>query len=243
MTYNTHSCVGTDGKTSPRRIADIIMEYAPDIVALQELDMGLSRTDSVDQAQFIADQIRMDYHFHPTLFIEEGQYGNAILTHFPMRVVRACHLPGLPRRTQLEKRGALWVEIMIGDRPVQVVVVHMGLNRAERLAQAMELAGSDWLASPQCQGPSILCGDLNSFPGSRVHRLLKTCMRDALSCAGNIGATWPGRFPVARLDYIYVSEDVSILDCSVLRSPLIRRASDHLPLMARLRIAPEDKPV
>ena len=116
MTYNTHSCVGIDGMTSPRRIADVIMEYAPDIVALQELDMGLSRTGSVDQAQFIADEIRMDYHFHPTLFIEEGQYGNAILTHFPMHVTRACHLPGLPGRTRLEKRGALWVEITIGDQ-------------------------------------------------------------------------------------------------------------------------------
>lgn len=236
MTYNTHSCVGTDGKTSPRRIADVIMEYAPDIVALQELDIGLNRTGSIDQAQFIADQIKMDYHFHPTLFIEEGQYGNAILTHFPMNVVRARLLPGLPGHTRLEKRGALWVEIVIGTKPVQVVVVHMGLNRAERLAQAMELTGSEWLTSSQCRGPVILCGDLNSPPGSRVHKLFRTCLRDAHGCAGP-QATWPGKFPFIRLDYIYVSENVAVLDCARLRSPLTRLASDHLPLLARLRIA------
>lgn len=236
MTYNTHSCVGTDGKTSPRRIADVIREYAPDIVALQELDIGLRRTASVDQAQYIADQIRMDYHFHPTLFIEEGQYGNAILTHFPMHIVRACLLPGLPGRTRLEKRGALWAEMLIGSRTVQIVVVHMGLNYSERLAQAMELTGSEWLTSSECRGPVMLCGDLNAFSGSRVHRLFKTCMRDAHSCAGSPQATWPGKFPLLRLDYIYVSEDVTVLDCARLRSPLIRLASDHLPLMARLRI-------
>jgi endonuclease/exonuclease/phosphatase family metal-dependent hydrolase len=134
---------------------------------------------------------------------------------------------------------------MIGSRAVQVVVVYMGLNRSERLAQAMELTGSEWLTSPQCKSPAILCGDLNSFPGSRVHRLFKTCMRDAHRCAGSTQATWPGKFPLARLDYIYVIEDVSVLDCAVLRSPLIRRASDHLPLAARLRIddAGKDCPV
>ncbi|MEN6617653.1 MAG: endonuclease/exonuclease/phosphatase family protein, partial [Syntrophorhabdus sp.] len=234
-----HSSIGTDRVTSPRRIADVIMEYAPDIVALQELDIGLRRTGSIDQAQFIADEIRMDYHFHPTLFIEEGQYGNAILTHFPMHIVKACLLPGLPGRTKLEKRGALWVEVQIGNRSVHVVVVHMGLNRSERLAQAMELTGPEWLTSPECSaGPVILCGDLNSFPSSRVHRLIKTCMRDAHSCActGTPEATWPGKYPFARLDYIYVSKEINILDCSVLKSPLIRRASDHLPLMARLRV-------
>ncbi len=201
MTYNTHSCVGMDGRTSPRRIADIIREYAPDIVALQELDIGLDRTGSIDQAQYIADEIRMDYHFHPTLFIEEGQYGNAILTHFPMHVVRACLLPGLPGRTRLEKRGALWVEIMIGSRAVQVIVVHMGLNRSERLAQAMELTGSEWLTSPQCKSPAILCGDLNSFPGSRVHRLFKTCMRDAHRLRGKHSGDVAGKIPpgAARL--------------------------------------------
>ncbi|MHB8111057.1 MAG: endonuclease/exonuclease/phosphatase family protein [Syntrophorhabdaceae bacterium] len=238
MTYNTHSSVGTDRVTSPSRIADVIMEYAPDIVALQELDIGLDRTGSVDQAQFIADRIRMDYHFHPSLFIEEGQYGNAVLTHFPMRVVKASLLPGLPGRTKRDKRGALWVDIDIGNRIVQVVAVHMGLNRSERLAQAMELAGSEWLTSDRCRDPVILCGDLNSFPSSRVHRIIRTCMKDAhaCTCTGTPQATWPGKYPFARLDYIYVSEGISILDCSVLKSPLIRRASDHLPLMARLRV-------
>ncbi|MBP7529832.1 MAG: endonuclease/exonuclease/phosphatase family protein [Syntrophorhabdaceae bacterium] len=235
MTYNTHSCIGTDGKMSPQRIADVIKEYAPDVVALQELDMGLRRSGSVDQVQMIADEIRMDYHFHPTLFIEDGQYGNAILTHFPMHIVRACHLPGLPQRTRLEKRGALWVELAIGIRAVQVIVVHMGLNRSERLAQAMELTGEEWLTSPQCRGPVILCGDLNAPPGSRVHKLFRTCLRDAHGCVGP-QATWPGRLPFIRLDYIYVSDDISVLDCTRLRSPLIRVASDHLPLIARLRI-------
>jgi len=42
MTYNVHSCIGMDGKISPLRIAEVIDRYHPDVIALQELDAGLS---------------------------------------------------------------------------------------------------------------------------------------------------------------------------------------------------------
>ena len=101
MTYNIHSCIGMDGKISPERIARVIARYSPDIVALQELDVGRARTGRVDQADLIAQYLQMDYQFFPTVRIRKGLYGNAILTHFPMRSVRADKLPGLPGKPQV----------------------------------------------------------------------------------------------------------------------------------------------
>ncbi len=238
MTYNTHSSIGTDGKKSPGRIADVITKYEPDIIALQELDIGLARTGAVDQARYIAEQIGMDYHFHPSRFVEDGQYGNAVLSHFEIRPVRAGILPGLPGRAHLEKRGALWVEVVVEKQPVQVITVHMGLNRKERFAQALALTGPEWLGSHQCRAPVILCGDINALPYSLVHRVLRGRLIDAHAAAGDAKATWPSRFPLVRLDYIFVSESVQVTQCTVPRTRLTRVASDHLPLVARLSLSP-----
>ncbi|MFH1602659.1 MAG: endonuclease/exonuclease/phosphatase family protein [Pseudomonadota bacterium] len=67
MTYNVHSCIGMDGKLAPERIARVIARCAPDIVALQELDVGRARTAGADQAHLIAHYLEMDFHFHPAL--------------------------------------------------------------------------------------------------------------------------------------------------------------------------------
>ena len=95
MTYNVHSCVGIDGKLSPRRVARVISRYEPDIVALQEVDVGRLRTRQADQARVIAECLQMDYHFHPTIQVEEEAYGDCILSRLPMRLVKAGGLPSL----------------------------------------------------------------------------------------------------------------------------------------------------
>ena len=89
LTYNVHRCLGTDGRLSPSRIADVIAAYEPDVVALQELDVGRSRTGGVDQAHAIARAIGMHVHFHASLTVLEEKYGNAILTHRPSELVKA----------------------------------------------------------------------------------------------------------------------------------------------------------
>lgn len=113
MTYNIHSCIGMDGKISPQRIARVIAQHAPDIVALQELDVGRTWTNGADQAHLIAQFLDMKVHFLSTMHLEKGQYGNAILTRYPMRLIRAEELPGLPGKPHLEARGAIWVTIEV----------------------------------------------------------------------------------------------------------------------------------
>lgn len=237
ITYNVHSCIGLDNRVAPSRIAEVISAYEPDIVALQELDRGLARTGLVEQARTIAEFLEMNYHFHPSFYLEHGQYGNAVLSRFPLRLVKAGKLPSLPRRKGMELRGAIWVEVMTPGGPVQVLNTHLGLNRKERLAQAGVLLGPEWLGHPGCRPPLLFCGDLNACSRSGVYKKFTRRMLDAQRLDGSApGGTYHSRYPLMRLDYVFVSPDVGIESAAVQRDPASRVASDHLPLVVKLVI-------
>jgi endonuclease/exonuclease/phosphatase family metal-dependent hydrolase len=237
MTYNVHSCIGMDGKLAPERIARVIARNAPDVVALQELDVGRARTESMDQAHLIARYLEMDFHFHPAMHIEEERYGDAILTHLPMRLVKAGTLPGLPDKPRIEPRGALWVAIELHGIEYQVLNTHLGLLPRERRAQAEALLGPGWLGHPDCCGPVVLCGDFNALPSSPVCRQLRTRLDDAQIEleSHRPRRTFSGRFPMARIDHVFVDPAIEVLDIEVPDTELARVASDHLPLIVELR--------
>lgn len=238
MTYNVRSCRGEDGIVSPSRTAAVVADLRPDIVALQEVDLGLSRSGHVDQSRVIAEILKMEHLFHPALRREKGQYGNAVLSRYPIRLVRAGKLPTLPDRKGLEGRGALWTEIRAGGASVQVINTHLGLVRRERLAQAAALLGPEWLGHPDCRAPVILCGDMNAFPSSGVVRMFRTVLRDAQEGPGRTGprSGWPSRFPFTRLDYVFTGPGIAVTQARVPRNRAARAASDHLPLFVELEI-------
>ncbi|WP_336605104.1 endonuclease/exonuclease/phosphatase family protein [Phenylobacterium aquaticum] len=182
LTYNVHRCVGTDRRLDVGRVAEVIGALAPDIVALQELDVGRARTGGVDQAHEIARRLDMSFHFHAALKVEEERYGDAILTRLPERKVRTGPLPGYRPAPRLEPRGALWVEVEIEGRPVQILNTHLGLVPREQQLQAEALAGPEWLAHPDCTGPVILLGDFNATAASVVHRTLTRRLKPARPC-------------------------------------------------------------
>ena len=83
----------TDRRLDVGRIVAVIAAMQPDIVALQELDVGRARTGGVDQAHEIARRLDMACHFNAALQVEEEQYGDAILTSYPERLVKAGPCP------------------------------------------------------------------------------------------------------------------------------------------------------
>lgn len=237
MTYNVHSCIGMDGRLSPERIARIIARHEPDVVALQELDMGRARSGGVDQAHRIAQLLQMDFHFHAALHVEEERYGDAILTHLPLRLVKAGPLPGLQGRPWLEPRGALWVAIDLDGVEFQVINTHLGLLPQERQVQVEALLGKEWLGHPGCRSPQVLCGDFNTLPSSAVCRRLRSHLDDAQMRIKRHRprATFLGRFPTARIDHVFVDPGSEVVDVEVPNDELARLASDHLPLIVEVR--------
>lgn len=231
LTYNVHSCRGTDGKLLPERIAEVIAATEADVVCLQELDAHRVRTGRVHQARRLAELLTMEFAFHPAIQVEVEEYGDAILSRHPMQLVRAGRLPRPSRLA--EPRGALWVEVQAHGQSWQILNTHFGLARGERRQQAAALA--EWARDACQRAPAIVCGDLNSRPGSRVHQLLGPGLREAQRVAnGGQRKTFSTRFPWICLDYIYLTEDIEVLAAQVVDSPLVRLASDHFPLLAEL---------
>lgn len=244
LTYNVHRCLGIDGVLSTGRIAEIIAAAQPDIVLLQELDVRRKRSGRIDQAAEIAAHLGMRLHFHPALTALEEEYGDAILTPHPSRLVKAGALPGIKGK-RLEPRGALWAAIRAGGAELNVICTHLGLRGRERLNQAECLTGPDWLGSPLCRGPVVLGGDFNAVPSSRTYARFAGLLHDAQEAVGGSrpAATFPTALPMLRLDHLFVGGGVEVERASVVRTPLSRVASDHLPLLAELRIVPaHEKP-
>ncbi|MDP9812295.1 endonuclease/exonuclease/phosphatase family metal-dependent hydrolase [Rhizobium tibeticum] len=231
LTYNVHSCVGTDRRIDPHRIAAVIARSEADIIALQELDVGRKRTGGIDQAEMIATLLKMEAHFHPALHVEEERYGDAIVTALPTRLMRAAPLPSIG-----ETRGAIWVQVDVHGWSLNVLNTHLGLRNRDRNRQVTALLSDDWIGNAQFQAlPAVVCGDLNAIPSSPAYKSLATHFRDAqLSAGTRPRPTFPSRYPLLRIDHVFVSKELHVASVAITADPLTRRASDHLPLLVRL---------
>lgn len=239
MTYNVHGCVGIDGRRSAERIAEVIGEHGPDVVAMQELDVGRHRSERENQPERIAHELGMTHLFSSACAMGGGEYGNAILSRHPIELVKAACLPPLEQIDGRETRGALWVTVRTSDAAVHVLTTHLGLDRTERAVQADTLRGADWLGHPSCQAPVVVTGDLNARPGSPPYRRLRGDLLDVQEAVPDLRPrrTWPAMLPMMRIDHVFVSPSVAVGGFEVPSDRLTRVASDHLPLIVDLEIA------
>jgi len=239
MSYNVHGCAGMDGCISTDRIARVIARFSPDIIALQELDVGRARSGHIDQVEMIARKLEMHYQFHCAFRWKDEQYGNAILSRYPMALIKSGSLPKLEHpRHQNEPRGALWVSVEFEGKKIQVLNTHLSLWPRERTLQVEALLSEEWLQHPDCQGPVVLCGDFNALPQSQVYRKICSKLYDSQSVL--VGhrprATWFGQYPLSRIDYVFVNANLHVDSITVPRTDLEKIASDHLPLITEFNL-------
>ena len=238
MTYNVHGCVGGDKKLDVDRVAAVIAREEPDVVALQELDVNRSRSDCVDQAAAIAERLGMNHHFNQAFRVADEQYGDAILSALPMRLVRSAPLPRPARMSALEMRGALWVAVQTpGGGELQVINTHLGLLPNEHRLQVAALLSKEWTGGEAYADPGILIGDFNATSRYAAYKRLSTAFQD-LQMGHGVGTapTFPARHPVIRIDHMFATPSVRALDCWTPNGLLARVASDHLPLVIDLEI-------
>ena len=239
MTYNVHGCVGVDRKLDVDRVAAVIAREAPDLVALQELDVGRARSGGVDQAQAIALRLGMNSHFNAAFRVAEEEYGDALLSPLPMRLVRAGPLPTPAGLGRLERRGAQWVALELpGGGALQAINTHLGLVPLEQRGQIDTLLGEEWVGAPAfTAGPSILLGDFNATSRYAAYRRLTAALRDLQrSFKAEPVRTFPGRLPMLRIDHVFAAGRVRALECWVPNTATARIASDHLPLVMDVEV-------
>jgi len=243
MTYNVHSCLGMDGKKSPERIARIIARQNPDIIALQELSLGES---GVRQVETIAQKLRMNFNFHPVISVGKREFGNAILSCYPLKLIKTAQLPGRKkqpkRQSVFEPRGAILVEMDFNHQKVLILNTHLSLWWIERKLQIDSLLGPEWLGNEAYLNmPMIICGDFNATEQSYVFKKMSAKYKDAQQeCvkAGYRRKTWSGRMPVQCLDHIFLSQNLQIVSCQVPSSELEKVSSDHLPFLVEVSVPP-----
>ena len=220
--YNVHSCRGWTPRRAPSRIAAVLQELDCDIYALQEVDNEESEREDSMQLEYLSRAMQMAAVPGLRIVRHSGQYGNALLTHLPVVSVHRHDLS----YSRFEPRGALDVQLDLGDHKLRVIATHLGLSRAERRAQWRHLLQA--VATAPAELPTVVLGDMNEwFPFSAT-------LRDAHRILGEplAPAAFPSFAPFLRLTRIWVRPVGAIVSIDVHRSSLARRASDHLPLKA-----------
>lgn len=221
-TYNIHECVGTDGACDPDRVAAVLAELDADLVGLQEVASRPGAHTSSRQLEYLAAATGMWLVTGPTLRRRGGDYGNGLLTRFPAESVRRHDLSV----AGVEPRGALDVELTLEGIPARVLVTHLGLGRWERARQAAWLAE---LLDERDHHLTLVLADLNEWLplGAALRRLRRTLGRPPAS-----PRTFPSRFPALALDRVWAAPSEALRTVERVASPLARRASDHLPVVA-----------
>jgi endonuclease/exonuclease/phosphatase family metal-dependent hydrolase len=235
LTYNIHSGFGVDGRYDLGRIRQILEDEKPDISALQELDCNTARSSGEDQSKELAGALSTNAFFCSTRRIENGSFGMAVLSPFP--IIRRKQYD-LSYQTHREPRICIRTDLRIDEHAVlHVFNCHLGLALRERKFQRQQLLSDAILLSEDLHHPVILMGDFNDRPISVVHRNLRRHFRDAYNAVGKFwGPTFKvGPIPI-RLDHIYLSPAIRVLDCRVRTDALARVASDHRPLIATVEV-------
>ena len=212
LSYNIHHAEGVDGKLDVPRIAQVILSVEPDLVALQEVDKNTTRTGKVNQDIELANLTKMKSVFGSNITFQGGQYGNAILSKFPIIKNKNFLLPNVDSG---EQRGLLRSQIQISNKEnVLFFSTHLDHRRSdtERLASAEAI---NQIISINNKSPAILAGDFNDVPESPT---LKELGKLWLRTNKKILKTIPASKPSRQIDYIFVQpkERWKIIESQVL---------------------------
>jgi endonuclease/exonuclease/phosphatase family metal-dependent hydrolase len=226
--YNIHKCRGVDRRRDPKRIADVIHSLDADVIALQEVDSWPGPAAEPVQMEFLAHTVGLHAISGPTIERHDGHYGNALLTRLPVLEVRKLDLTVFRR----EPRGALDVRLDAGDGTLRVIATHLGLLPSERRYQVQRILET---VEDDDRAVTVLLGDINEwFVAARALRWLH-----ARFGPGAGARTYPSWLPIFKLDRIWARPCDALRNFRVHLTPASRRASDHLPVSASIKVTPE----
>lgn len=229
-TYNIHTCIGVDRRYDAHRVADVLCELNADIIALQEVDARRRGDRHHDQWSYLGEATGMFAIPGANVRDHRGRFGNALLTRRPVLGTRLVDIsmPGY------EPRGAIDVDVAVGNRVLRVIATHLGLHARERrwqMHRLLELMSRNPAEHGGARADAVMVlGDLNEWRGRRG-AILTLDRRLGRTPAPR---TFPSWCPVLPLDRIYAGTPAQLRNFHVHRSPLARIASDHLPLKAEL---------
>ena len=231
-TYNIHKGVQGLGPARRLEIHNLglaVEQLDADLVCLQEVRklnrqaaQRFVRWPELPQAEFLAPEgYRAVYETNA--FTRHGEHGNALLSRWPVVRHRHQDISDHP----FEQRGLLHVELLVEERPVHAIVVHLGLIKGSRVRQVAQLRAFIEREVPPDEA-MVVAGDFNDW-GARMRQPM-----NAMGLADYTSArclTYPSRLPLAQLDFVY-ARHLHPVAVSVPHGRIWGRMSDHLPLVA-----------
>ena len=235
LSYNIHYGQGMDGEYNIQRLAEVIKTAKPDLVALQEVDVGVLRSGRVHQLQKLGELTGLTARFGPTQHYEGGLFGNAVLTRLPIldEVIQPLPYTEATPELQTYPRGALAITVQAPDgKPLRFISTHFQHNvPADRVAEAEAI--NKLFADPADKLRTLLAGDFNAKPDEEPIKILEQSWTHAMDQKSAPSA--PSVNPQSRIDYVFYrsSADFRVISSDVLPEAM---ASDHRPVLAFLEI-------
>lgn len=232
ITYNIRKGKGASGRARipMTTLGEALSPHKADVVLCQEVFHSKHGGDD-EQTRHLAQALGFHSYYGANKFRAIGHHGNSTFSRLQAEHFRNHDIS----TNRIEKRGALYVRLTLGDRPLHVINVHLGLNKWQRAAQGRfivklidEMCGKD--------DPVLLAGDFNDWQRS-LDRWFVDELGFANALAGCVPEqlpTWPTARPTLCLDRIY-TRNLQATNAGRLDGTKWRELSDHLPLLADLQ--------
>lgn len=222
MTYNIKNANGMDDVCDFQRVANVINNASPDVVAIQEVDSMTNRSGQRYVLGEVAERAQMYAYFAPAIDYDGGKYGIGLLTKQKPLRLQTVPLPG-----REEARTLIWAEF----EDYIYCAVHLSLTEEDRM-KSLEIVKS---LTASCRKPLFIAGDMNAEPDSDF---IKELQKDFHVLSDLKQPTFPAPAPKETIDYITAlkssANGFALISAQVLDEPV---ASDHRPILVELRTA------
>ena len=214
MTYNIQQGYDAEGKKNLAGQLAEVRKVNPDILGLQESDTARVANGNVDAVRYFADNLQMYSYYGPTT--TTGTFGIALLSKYPIRNPKTFFMYSIGEQT-----AAIHAEISANDQTYQIFVTHLGndgpIVQLENILTRLPTSGN-----------VIVMGDFNFRPATDQYKLITQTLADAWLLRWPNGKETPGLSMEKRIDHIFLSSAISVLEAEYIASP----ASDHPYLYA-----------
>ncbi|NMH61533.1 endonuclease/exonuclease/phosphatase family protein [Alteromonas ponticola] len=228
VTYNIHSGVGTDKKQDYRRIGSFLAEIGADIVLLQEMDTRPESREIKQDVKHICAGNVFELASSPALNEENGWYGNAILSRYPIVSNETLDVS----QDGFQPRNIQTVVVQTHKGPLTVINTHKGLKKRERRSQFAQLHEYIEERLNTFRSPLVLGGDFNEWQFfTSAFKALNHTLRPSRT-----GATFPSKFPLFSLDRVWTTNDIVVHKCKRIKNEKTRVYSDHLPIQVDMQL-------
>ena len=222
MTYNIRNATGMDGVCNFQRIANVINNASPDVVAVQEVDSVTNRSNQKYVLGEIAERTQMHACFAPAIDFDGGKYGIGLLSKKAPIHLQTMALPG-----REEARTLILAEF----EDYIYCCTHLSLTEEDRM-KSLDILKAFAISYKK---PLFWAGDMNAEPESDF---IKELQKDFRILSDPKQHTFPAPAPKETIDYVVAfkqnDKGFALVSSEVVNEPV---ASDHRPIVVELRTA------